>query len=211
MIVPDLPFLEDPSSLVDLKSYSMFASEPEKHHKQDLFISGNATAKNPLVTQRKSIPNDLLHMIDSLGNATYAIPKAIPFDVFLLANNTNTSSVEEIQFAKVDLNPFDFFLRQPSIAVSIFGQIQPQQPASPLLDPALSDLLSRYLDGRPTPIHIKPIASALPQFMQPLVKSMPAIPMSIPGSPDPDAQLMRNVRIEKMRIDGTSPTGDILC
>jgi len=212
-LVPDLPFLEDPSSLVNLTSYSISSSTPKKHAEQQIYISGNATANNPLVSHRQDLPDKLRQIVDALGNATYSLPTPIPFDVFLLSNDSaHNTSQAEVKLARVDLDPFDFFLRQPNIPVSISGEIKPDSPTSPLLDPALSVMLSRYLDGRSTPVHIKPLASsALPSFLHPLLDSLPSIPLSIPGTPDPDTQLLQNVRIEHMRIDGAGPNNEILC
>jgi hypothetical protein len=40
---------------------------------------------------------------------------------------------------------------------------------------------------------------------------MDAVALELPGSPDPDMELLKNVRIEEMSLDGTGPNSELLC
>lgn len=125
-------------------------------------------------------------------------------DAYILGPHRDT-----VNFSRATLMPFDMTLKQSYVNVSIHGLVRPENTAD--LDPALSNLLSNYLSGRETPIKAHPVPTpAMPAFLRDLLIHLPLISLNLPGSPDPDAQILQNVAIRQMRIDGTGPDSGIL-
>lgn len=205
--VPNLSFLRDPAQLVSLNDYAV-QPKTRKDGSSRLAYAASATVQNPLVTRFQEFPEPYQSIIQHLGDPKISIPWSLSADAYLLAESKHHS--DNVNFSRATLRPFDFHLKQPSVDLHIVGQVKPE--SSPHLDPALSSLLSNYLAGQETPfkVHPAPVDPRVPQFLADLLNHMPLISLKLPGSPDPDAQLLQNVAIQHMHLDGTGPNSEMM-
>lgn len=216
--------MPDPEGMVQLKSYSLVAipnnaTDPKHGHSHNktssvnetLAIYASARVKNPAFEQLHQYHLDL------------DIPFAWPYKIFLSAptgkkNKTHTEKEgrkgEEEQLvllARGVVEPFSIPSTKEHFDVSINGTVEHTGNSNSTLSEALSAFISRYLSGKNNTVHLSfdsssPFAKRIPSFLPPLLEPI-LVSNVIPGLPPDQRDLLKDLKIDKMRIHGAENGG----
>ncbi|KAM0746154.1 hypothetical protein T439DRAFT_330126 [Meredithblackwellia eburnea MCA 4105] len=240
-LIPDLPGgTSDPSSLVHLKSYSVFPSTT-RENKSFIAFAGHAELDNPL-RHSTIIPKGL----------TWGLPFALPVSIYLPKGDkedppslppssgidfteVGTEGNDGVLVAKVYASPFSFFGGAKSALLDVAGSlVHSGTSSSDDLGAALSKFVSTYLSGKNNTILIRYDANPSPDDLPAVIPLPPPVvgevaekiqvALSFPGN-EAKLDLFKNLRIEdmKIKINGLlagwlssakkkeDPDGDLLC
>lgn len=205
--------MPDPDEMVQLKSYSLVAipHNSTHHHKphhnestpvnETLAIYASARIKNPGYEQMHRYSLDL------------DIPFAWPYKIFLSSPKKIKSSKDEgrgskdgelVLLARGVVEPFRIPSDKEYFDVSINGTVEQTGNSSTPLSVALSSFISRFLAGKNNTAYVSfdpssPFAKRIPSFLPPLLEPI-VVSNVIPGLPPEDRDLLKDLKIDKMRI-----------
>lgn len=232
LAVPESPDMPNPDEMVQLKSYSLVAipnNSSDHHHKkphrnetaspsvnETLAIYASATVKNPGYDQLHKYHLDL------------DIPFSWPYKIFLSSphspkkNKTHTRDESEchddqkgdeelVLLARGVVEPFSIPSTSEYFDVSINGTVEHTGSSNSTLSEALSAFISRYLSGKNNTVHLSfdstsPFAKRIPSFLPPLLEPL-VVSNIIPGLPPDQRDLLKDLKIDKMRIHGAENGG----
>lgn len=213
--------MPDPEEMVQLKSYSLVAlpnnstGHRKSHHNgtstpsETLAIYASARIKNPGYEQ--------LHKY----NLDLDIPFSWPYKIFLSSphapkkNKTHDSKdgkredendAELVLLARGVVEPFSIPSNKEHFNVSINGTVEHTGASNSTLSESLSAFISRYLSGKNNTVHLSfdsssPFAKRIPSFLPPLLDPI-IVTNIIPGLPPDQRDLLKDLKIDKMRIHG---------
>lgn len=219
--VPDSPDMPDPDEMVQLKSYSLVAIPNNSTHRhkpghnktslpdETLAIYASARIKNPGYEQMHRYSLDL------------DIPFAWPYKIFLTSpsspkKNKTSGNLEKqddklVLLARGVVEPFFIPSDKEHFDVSINGTVEQTGNSSTPLSEALSAFISRYLAGKNNTVHVSfdsssPYAKRIPSFLPPLLEPV-VVSNIIPGLPPDQRDLLKDLKIDKMRIHAAENGG----
>lgn len=219
---PDIP--TDPAKMVKLRSYSLVAipnnssehgdsegkhgkhgsgrhrdntSDPEATPSELLGIYATARIENPGYEQLHKLSLDL------------KIPFAWPYKVFLSSVNGTS---EFVTLATGVVEPFTIPSDSPHFDVSINGTVERTGNSSTPLSQSLSRFITRYMAGKNNTVHVafdpsSPYAKTLPRFVIPFIENR-IVSNEIPGLPAEDRDLLKDLKIDRMRIHPAEEGGN---
>jgi len=206
---PDLP--KDPGSMVKLRSYSLVAiptntsehdggrkgrhgdrhNSTEPDHSSEELLGIHATARI------ENLGYEQLHKLSLDLN----IPFAWPYKVYIASVSNKT---EFVTLATGVVEPFTIPSDVPHFDVSVNGTVERTGNSSTPLSQSLSKFITRYMAGKNNTVHVafdpsSPYAKALPAFLIPFLENR-VVSNEVPGLPAEDRDLLKDLKIDKMRI-----------